>query len=332
MESLEVAQETLVRLSSGERDQTDKEELDAARTRHAELAKLESRIDAAVTEVELKKRNLEQAEQALTGRRDLKKQIEMDGKAVEVARKKLDEVRQTEQDLRKQVEKLRNDAKEAENTVTEADNAVSQARRVLNTVQRDSRIRELQGRYNKAHAAEKKQRVAQQGAAAILVTDENIETIRDAAKELETARSRLSAAATLVAFDMSPDRLSKIEVDGAALTADQTSVEAVEATTITIPEYGTITVQPAIKDRDKLIEQQRAANQALRAALEDLRRQVARCSRGAVCKAREVSSGCRTCTTGSRTARAGNGRLRRRRRTSRQPHCRLEDNPRKGSG
>ncbi len=269
LESLEVAQETLVRLSSGERDQTDKEELDAARTRHAELAKLESRIDAAVTEVELKKRNLEQAEQALTGRRDLKKQIEMDGKAVEVARKKLDEVRQTEQDLRKQVEKLRNDAKEAENTVTEADNAVSQARRVLNTVQRDSRIRELQGRYNKAHAAEKKQRVAQQGAAAILVTDENIETIRDAAKELETARSRLSAAATLVAFDMSPDRLSKIEVDGAALTADQTSVEAVEATTITIPEYGTITVQPAIKDRDKLIEQQRAANQALRAALED---------------------------------------------------------------
>ena len=68
---------------------------------------------------------------------------------------------------------------------------------------------------------------------------------------------------------MASNRLSKIEVDGAALAADQTSVEAVEATTITIPDYGSITVQPAIKDRDKLIEQQRAASQALKTALED---------------------------------------------------------------
>ena len=76
------------------------------------------------------------------------------------------------------------------------------ARRVLTAVQREGRVRELQERYEKAHEAEKKQRAAQQGAAAILVTDENIEAIRDAAKELETARARLSAAATLVAFDM----------------------------------------------------------------------------------------------------------------------------------
>ncbi len=269
LENLEAAQETLARLSSGEHDQTDKENLDSARTRHAELAKLESRIDAAATEIELKKRNLEQAEHGLTARRDLKKQIEIEGEGVEAAKKKLDEVRQTEQDLRKQIEKLRNDAKKAENDVTEADNAVSQARRVLNAVQRDSQIRELQARYDKAHAAEKKQRAALQGAAAIVVTDENIEAIRDAAKELETARTRLSAAATLVSFDMASDRLSKIKIDGAALAADQTSVEAVEATTITVPDYGSITVQPAIKDREKLIEQQRAANKALKSALED---------------------------------------------------------------
>jgi chromosome segregation ATPase len=269
LENLEAAQETLARLSSGEHDKTDKENLDAARTRHAELAKLESRIDAAVTEIELKKRNLEQAEHGRTARRDLKKQIEIEGEAVEAARKNLDEVRQTEQELRKQVEKLRNDAKEAENDVTEADNAVSQARRILNAVQRDSKIRELQARYDKAHAAEKKQRAALQGAAAILVTDDNFEAIRDAAKELETTRTRLSAAATLVSFDMASDRLSKIKIDGAVLGADQTSVEAVEATTITVPDYGSITVQPAIKDREKLIEQQRAANKALKAALED---------------------------------------------------------------
>ena len=159
--------------------------------------------------------------------------------------------------MRKQVEGLRKDAKKAEDAVTEADKAVSMARRVLTAVQREGRIRELQERYEKAHEAEKKQRAAQQHAAAILVTDKNIEKIRDAAKKLETARSRLSAAATLVAFDMPSDRLSRIEVDGAALAAGQTSVEAVEGTTITIPDYGSLSVQPAIKDRDKLIAQQR---------------------------------------------------------------------------
>ncbi|MEO1529590.1 MAG: AAA family ATPase [Planctomycetota bacterium] len=269
MEDLEAAQETLARLSSGEQDQKDKGELDAARTRHGELAKLESRIEAATTDVELKKRILEQAEQALAERRAMKEQITTDSEAVEAAKEKLYEVRQTDQKLRKQLEGLRKDAKKAEDAVTEADKAASMARRILTAVQREGRIRELQERYEKAHEAEKKQRAAQQGAAAILVTDENIELIRDAAKKLETARSRLSAAATLVAFDMPCDRLSEIEVDGAALAAGQTLVEAVEGMTISIPDFGSISVQPAIKDRDKLIAQQRDANDALKAALEE---------------------------------------------------------------
>ena len=269
LEDLEVAQETLARLSSGEQDQKDKQELNAARTRHGELAKLETRIEAATTDVELKKRNLEQAEQALAERRALKEQIKTDVEAVEAAKERLDEVRHIDQDLRKQVEGLRKDAKEAEDAVAEADKAVSTARRVLTAVQREGRIRELQERHAKAREAEKKQRAAQQGAAAILVAADNIETIRDTAKKLETARARLSAAATLVAFDMPTDRLSKIEVDGAVLAAGQTSVEVVEGTTITIPDYGSVSVRPAIKDRDKLIAQQHDANDALKGSLEE---------------------------------------------------------------
>lgn len=269
LEDLETAQETLERLSSGERDDTDKKELEAARTRHAELAKLESRIDAATTDVELKKRNLKQAEQVLADRRGLKERIETESETIEAAKTNLEEVRQNEKDLRKKVEDLRKEVKEAEEDVTKADEAVSMARRILAAVQRDARICELQGRYEKAHEAENKQRAAQQGAAAILVSDENIDTIREAAKEFETARSRLSAAATLVSFDMPSDRLSKIEVDGATLGPDQTSVKAVESTTVTIPDYGNISVQPAIKDRDKLIAQQNEAKKALKSALED---------------------------------------------------------------
>ena len=269
LDDLETAQETLVRLSSGERDNADKQELEAARTRHSELAKLESRIEAATTDVELKKRNLEQAEQVLAEHRGLKKRIETESEAIEAAKTSLEDVRQNEQDLRKKVEDIRKEVKEAEEGVSMADEDVSMARRALTAVQRDVRIRELQGRYEKAHEAKNKQRTAQQGVAAILVSDENIVTIREAAKELETARSRLSAAATLVSFDMPSDRLSKIVVDGATLGSDRASVKAVEATTITIPDYGNISVQPAIKDREKLITQKNDAKKALKSALED---------------------------------------------------------------
>ena len=269
LEELESAQETLARLSSGEQDEKDKEELDAARSRHGELAKLETRIEAAKTDVELKNRNLERAEQTLAERHDLKKQITTDAETVEASKKKLDEVRETEEKLRTQIEVLRKGAKKAEDAVTEADRAVSMARRVLAAVQREGRIRELRERYEKAHEAEKKQRSAQQRAASILVTDASIVAIRETVKQLETVRSHLSAAATLVTFDMPLDRLSRIEVDGAVLAAAQTSVEAIEGTTINIPDYGSISVQPAIKDRETFITQQRNANDALNIALEE---------------------------------------------------------------
>lgn len=266
---LEAAQGTLARLSSGAQDQKDKDALDRARTRHSELAKLESRIEAATTDVELKKRKLEQAEAAIAERRALRDQVKSEEEAVQVAKKKLDEVRQAEQGLKKQVESLRNDSKRAEEVITEADKAVSMARRVLTAVQRRDRIRGLQERHEKAHVAEAKQRAAQQGAMGILVTNERIERIRDAMRQLEMARSRLAAAATIVAFVMPSDRLNRIEVNGAALGAGQTSMEAVEETTISIPDYGSISVQPAIKDRDQLIAQQRDADNVLKAALEE---------------------------------------------------------------
>lgn len=269
MQDLEAAQETLDRLSSREQDRDYKEKLDAARNRHGELARLESRIEAAATDVELKKRNLERAERALAERHVLKERIRTDAEAVAAAKEKLDEVREKDQQLRKQLQGLRKKANKAEEAVTKAAKAVSMARRMLTAVQREGRIRELQKRYEKAREAEKRQRAAQQGAAALLVTDENIDTIRDAAKQLETARSRLSAAATVVAFDMPSDRLSRIEIDGAVLAAGQTSVATVEGTTITIPDYGSVSVQPAIKNRDRLIAQQREANDALKAALEE---------------------------------------------------------------
>ncbi|MDE2788842.1 MAG: AAA family ATPase [Paracoccaceae bacterium] len=267
---LEDAQETLEGLSAGDRDQADRKELDKARQRHGQLAELEARIEAACTERELRKRTLEQAERAAEARKRLKADVETEKAALGTAGLRLTEAREQEMAARSKVDALRGGVREAEAAVTKADEAVSRLRRVLGAAERQARLRDLKGRYEKAEAAENLQREAQQAAAAILVTGDAIEGIRQAAQGLETIRGRLNAAATLVSFDMTEDGISGIDVDGEPLTGDRRSVQSVEPVTITVPDRGRITIEPAIKDRDKLLRQRRDAETALREALEDV--------------------------------------------------------------
>ena len=190
LNDLEDAQETLERLSTGDRDQADQKELDEARQRHGQLAELEARIEAASTELELRKRTLEQAEQAVVVRKQLKSDIGAEEAALEEAAKRLIGVREQEREARSRLDALRGGVRQSEAAVTKADETVSRHRRVLATVERQARLRDLEGRYEKARAAEKRQREAQQGAASILVTDEAIAAIRRAAHPLGGAPGR----------------------------------------------------------------------------------------------------------------------------------------------
>lgn len=267
LEDLETAEESLARLTAVDRDQADQKELDEARQRHSRLAELEARISAASAELELKKRNLAQAEKGAEGRQRLKENIKAEEAALQESGQRLSETRGQEKEARSQLDALRAQVRESEAAVTKADDAVSRAQRITAVVDRQARIRELEGRRAKAQAAEDRQRHAQQKAAAILVTDKSLAAIRKADKDLEAVASRLSAAATLVSFDIAPERRAGIEIDGQPLKAGQSSVQAVEPTTIVIPDRGRITVEPAIKDRDKLLRQQRDAVAKLREAL-----------------------------------------------------------------
>ena len=267
---LEEVQENLRRLSSGDRDQADRKELDDARDRHRQLAELEARIEAARTEWELRKRSLEQAEEAAEARRKLKADVDAEKSALDAAGRRLTEAREREAEARSRVDALRGDVRRSEAAVTEADHTVSRKRRVLGAAERRVRLRDLEERYGKAHAAERLQREAQQAAAAILVTDDAIEGIRKAAQGEEIIRSRLDAAATLISFEMTESGLSGIELNGEPLTADRRSVTSIEATVITVPDRGRITVEPAIRDRDELLRQRRDAGSALQEKLEEV--------------------------------------------------------------
>jgi len=269
LDDLESAQETLERLSTGAPDLADKQELENARETRDQLAKLESQIEAAKTEVELRQRDLEAAQQSLAGRQLLREKISTAEEAVKSANRKLDMAREQEKQVQARLSTLRKEVREAEKAVSEADRAVSQKRQILGAVQRDARVRELKDRQQKADGAEERQRAAQQAAAAILVTDDNLKEVQRAATSLENASASLSAAATRVTFDMDAERLSRVEVDEVALSDEKTTVQIVEATNISIPDYGQILVEPAIQDRDKLLEQKSEARDSLKVALEN---------------------------------------------------------------
>lgn len=268
LDDLEEAQEMLARLSSGDRDQAEQQELDEARRRHSQLAELEARIAAGNSDLELKKLNLEQAKRGQADRAALRDTIAAEGGAAETARKRRDAVHEQESEARTKRDELRAKVRDTEAAVTTGDETVSRHRRVLSAVARQAQIRHLQDRWKKAQAAEKRRGEAQQGASAMLVTDDAIEAIRRAAKGLESIESRLAASATRIMFDMVPEGLSGIEVDGKPVNGDRPTYQAIEAAVITIPGRGRITIEPAIKDRDKLLAQHREAKVELKIALE----------------------------------------------------------------
>ena len=266
---LEEAQETLKRLSSENRDETAGKEIKRARQRHGELAELETRREAAGTELELRKLNLEKAEGEEKQRSQLKDDIKAEEVSLEAAGKRRGEVREKERESREKIEKLREAVREAEAGLGAAEDAVPRESRVLEAVRLKNRIGELERRFEKAREAETRRREAQRGAVTITITEELIERIRAAEKELEKATDRLSAVATTITLDMEPNRPDGIEINGEPFTDNRSSIQAVSPVTIAIPKCGRITIEPAVKNRDKLLGQQNNAEAELKNALRE---------------------------------------------------------------
>ena len=266
---LEDAQQTLRRLLSENRDETDAEEIERARKHRSELEHLEARIKAAETELELRKFKLEKAENDDDERRQLKENIIAEETALKAAQKRREETQKKEKESQEKIEKLREAIRKAEAEAEVAEGAVSRESRIWETARLKTRIGELERRFEKAKEAETRRRKAQLGATAIKVTEDLIERIREADKELVKATSRLSAVATTITLNMEPNRPDGVEVNGEPLTDDYSSIPTVSPVTITIPEYGRITVDPAVKDRNKLLSQQNKAETELKEALRE---------------------------------------------------------------
>ena len=267
LDELEESLEKLERLKDKDLNEADKKKLEETRNDLKELAEMGERIDAARRELKIEELRLEGLTKIEQRHCELKESITKKETA-------LDDTKEDLEKVRKQEEKLRSDITNLDETINEAARKADNAReivlrksRIHDAVQLKTLIDRLQDRWEKAQDAEERQRLAQQRVASTLVTDETIKEIRGAQKKLEKSTNRLDAAATRIAFDIRPERFSEIEVDGARLSPDRLSMQAVEPTRITVSELGNITVEPAIKNRDKLISEKREAEEYLENAL-----------------------------------------------------------------
>jgi DNA repair exonuclease SbcCD ATPase subunit len=103
---------------------------------------------------------------------------------------------------------------------------------------------------------------------AIAPTDEVVTRIEEAVTELSAAEAAMSAVATTVSFAVQDDARQGILVDGKALAASSASMPIMGRTAIAIPNVGTITIEPQIKNRSALVTRRDVATQEMKDALE----------------------------------------------------------------
>ena len=267
LKDLEEDQQKLERLSDAGRDEADKAELEMARKRRDELTELEGQVKTAESELEVLKLRLQQAKQKEKERRAQKDDIATEENALDKLSEERKGVIEQEKQNQAYLEKLRNEKEKAETAAKEADEALLMKSRVLTAVEIRNRISELKVKHEKASDAEERRLEARKRVAAISVTEEMMKRITDAEKEKEKAANRLNTTSTLIAFDMEDP--SGVQVDGSPLVSGKDSLQAISPTMITIPEKGSILIEPAVSNRDELLVHREKTETRLKEILDE---------------------------------------------------------------
>lgn len=260
----------LARLESKDGVQEEKLEaqLEATRGERAEAARLEERIKAARAEAELRARDLADAESHLERRAELRTAVAGARRDSETTKGELAGAQRAADAVEADVSALRSAAASAGTAADEAALAESHAGRVLNAVIRGDARALLRARHRRATAAAELRRSAELEAAAIPLTAEVLEGLREAARRVEKVAALRNAAATTVSLEASPERLNGVTRDGVPLGDGGARFRALAPTILAIPDWGRITIEPAVRDLETLDQQSRDAVTAQTAALD----------------------------------------------------------------
>ena len=257
LENLEEVQVKLDRIDSGENEQKDEEDLEASLTRRDELKTLESKIEKAKLGGTLLQTRRNTAQRRVDERKELRSSISEREESLSELNACVEQLTEEKSASIKSLERALSSVRQAEKLLEKLDESEFRQRRIVAAGERHSQLQEWEDRFSKAEKAEKSQRKFERAAAEILVTEETLDAIRQAEKQVESAASRLNAAATRIDFELKSQNLPDLTVNGDPLTDSRASIRAVETTKILIPGRGTISIEPAIRDREKLLAEQR---------------------------------------------------------------------------
>ena len=270
LERLSAAAERLTRLEDGSQDRIDQEELAEAQEQLDEVMRHDLQLEAALSELQNREVQLEQAERAEAERASRRAELQADQEKLRQDTERLEELQEHERESSSVLGELRQAATDAEAAVEAAIQSEASWRRILDRINRSAELDDLVRQKSAVEAAQERLAEAQRQAEQIKVTDESLQRIRQATDTAEQANARLSVAATRISFDIPSDRLAGIEADGVPLQDPPATVEAVEPVSITIPERGSIVIEPAVADRDQLMRAEREARAELDAALSEV--------------------------------------------------------------
>ena len=268
LDQLAAAEDHLRRLDRGEQDKVDAAQLKATRERLAEEDLLDSQIDTAEKDLELRREQREQSQRVHDARTAARTEFETEETRLTGEQQQLKQLQEQDRASGMQFETLKQRVREAEAAVMAAEDETTCQRATLESVILNEELKTLAKSREEAMAAQSRMDQARRAAEAIRATDDAVQRVRQTATALERVEAQIGGVATRVSFEIPSDRLAGIEVDGSPLTDPPLPVESVEPLMIVIPERGRIAIDPSVVGREQLLESRRRAVAEWRAALD----------------------------------------------------------------
>lgn len=283
--------------ASGELARTE-EMLRDAQSKHLAAQRYEEQEKLAVTNQGIAERHLLDVERAVTERRTLEKKLAEAAKRVSLAVAAELEASNENSRAASALQQQREKAHRATESCDSAGQALRQARALFDLSARFQTLTTLQSRLKQAEMAQERVNTLRAQLLAFTVTEEGAKAAESAAEQLQKTKNSLEAQATQVTFELLPEAVNQIQLNGAALS--ETQVFLIKDLVIQVDGIGTIRIQPGIKDRDVQLSRQTKEQQTLHNALaaisadsiEEAREQLAarrKCERDQLDAQREVS-------------------------------------------
>ena len=270
LEQLSATEARLHRLEKASLNQIDQAELTEAKEQHDEIMRLDLQLKAARSELQNRESRLEQCERAQSDRAARRQELKTDRELLVQEQGRLEELQQKEREAITALNKLRKNLSDTEGNVEAAIQSETHWRRTLDRINHSVELKNLTRQMKDVEVAETKLADAKRQAEAMRISDESLQRIREIAEVVNRADAQLRVAATRIRFEIPNDHLNGIEIDGTQLRDSSTTIEAIESVAITIPERGTIFIEPAVVNHDRIIREAREAKVNLDEALSDV--------------------------------------------------------------